>query len=96
MNMYIGNLAYNVTEEDLNEAFSEFGNVESVKFVGGPTGARIESTPPYFYGGGWNGNIFNVEFAAGQSYTITATPYSENGAQGSAGTPLTITITTRT
>ncbi len=33
MNMYIGNLAYNVTEEDLNEAFSEFGNVESVNII---------------------------------------------------------------
>ena len=33
MNMYIGNLAYNVTEEDLTEAFSEFGNVESVNII---------------------------------------------------------------
>jgi RNA recognition motif-containing protein len=33
MNMYVGNLAYNVTEEDLTEAFSEFGNVESVNII---------------------------------------------------------------
>ena len=31
--MYVGNLAYNVTEEDLTEAFSEFGNVESVNII---------------------------------------------------------------
>jgi len=33
MNMYIGNLSFDVTEEDLNVAFSEFGNVESVNIV---------------------------------------------------------------
>lgn len=33
MNMYIGNLAYNVTEEDLTAAFSEFGKVESVNII---------------------------------------------------------------
>jgi len=33
MNMYIGNLAYNVTEEDLSVAFSEFGTVESVNII---------------------------------------------------------------
>ena len=33
MNMYIGNLAYNVTEEDLKEAFSVFGAIESVNIV---------------------------------------------------------------
>jgi len=31
--MYIGNLAYNVTEEDLTEAFSEFGTIESVSII---------------------------------------------------------------
>jgi len=33
MNMYIGNLAYNVTEEDLKGAFAEFGTIESVNIV---------------------------------------------------------------
>lgn len=33
MNMYVGNLAYNVTVEDLTEAFSEFGTVESVNII---------------------------------------------------------------
>ncbi|MDA3898746.1 MAG: RNA-binding protein [Desulfobacteraceae bacterium] len=33
MNMYIGNLAYNVTEEDLTEAFSEFGTIETVSII---------------------------------------------------------------
>jgi len=33
MNIYVGNLAYSVTEGDLNEAFSEFGTVASVSLV---------------------------------------------------------------
>jgi len=33
MNIYVGNLSYNVTEEDLKEAFSEFGKVESVNII---------------------------------------------------------------
>ena len=33
MNMYIGNLAHDVTEDDLRNAFSEFGEVSSVKII---------------------------------------------------------------
>ena len=33
MNIYIGSLAYGVTEEDLKEAFGPFGEVETVKII---------------------------------------------------------------
>ncbi len=33
MNMYVGNLSFNVTEEDLKALFSEYGEVESVNIV---------------------------------------------------------------
>lgn len=33
MNMYIGNLSNDVTEDDLLEKFSEFGNVEKVNII---------------------------------------------------------------
>ena len=33
MNIYIGNLSDEVTEEDLKEAFESFGEVESVKII---------------------------------------------------------------
>jgi len=33
MNIYVGNLPYNVTEEELREAFSEFGEVSSVNVI---------------------------------------------------------------
>ena len=33
MNIYVGNLPYGVTEDDLKEAFSEHGEVESVNLI---------------------------------------------------------------
>lgn len=33
MNLYIGNLPYSVTEEDLKDAFSEFGKLTSVNII---------------------------------------------------------------
>ena len=33
MNLYVGNLPYSVTEADLKDAFSEFGEVSSVTLV---------------------------------------------------------------
>jgi len=33
MNIYVGNLSYEVNEEDLQEAFEAFGQVESVRVI---------------------------------------------------------------
>jgi cold-inducible RNA-binding protein len=33
MNIYVGNLSYEVNEEDLQEAFKAFGQVESAKII---------------------------------------------------------------
>jgi RNA recognition motif-containing protein len=33
MNIYVGNMSYNVTEEDLKQAFKPFGEVESVRII---------------------------------------------------------------
>ena len=33
MKLYVGNLPYNITENELEELFHEFGSVESVKIV---------------------------------------------------------------
>ena len=33
MNMYIGNLSYNVRESDLRQVMEEYGTVESVKLT---------------------------------------------------------------
>ena len=33
MNIYVGNLSYDVTEDDLRKAFEEYGEVESVNII---------------------------------------------------------------
>jgi cold-inducible RNA-binding protein len=33
MNLYVGNLAYGTTEEELRESFARFGNVVSAKVI---------------------------------------------------------------
>jgi RNA recognition motif-containing protein len=33
MNIYVGSLSYNVTEEELKQAFEPFGEVESVRII---------------------------------------------------------------
>ncbi len=33
MNIYVGNLSFNVTEDSITEMFSEFGEIESVKII---------------------------------------------------------------
>ncbi len=33
MNIYVGNLPYNLTDDDLRAAFSEFGEVSSVNII---------------------------------------------------------------
>ena len=33
MNIYVGNLSFDVTEEDLKQAFAAFGQVESAKII---------------------------------------------------------------
>jgi RNA recognition motif-containing protein len=33
MNIYVGNLSYDVTENELRQVFEPFGNVESVKII---------------------------------------------------------------
>ncbi|MCF8260062.1 MAG: RNA-binding protein [Melioribacteraceae bacterium] len=33
MNLYVGNLNYGVTDEDLNELFSQYGEITSAKII---------------------------------------------------------------
>ena len=33
MNLYLGNLSFKITEEELQEIFSEFGAVKSIKII---------------------------------------------------------------
>jgi len=50
MNIYVGNLAYSVTQDDLRDAFGAYGNVESAnlitdKFTGDSKGFAFVEMP---------------------------------------------------
>lgn len=78
----------------LNIRANVTGTVQSVYFqLSGPESYhRIENSPPYALKGDDDGD-YNQWVPAPGTYTLTATPYTENGAEGVAGTPLTITFT---
>jgi RNA recognition motif-containing protein len=77
MNIYVGNLSYEVTEEDLKEAFEGFGEVETVKvikdnytgrskgfgFVEMPTKAEAQSAIDGLNGKELKGRTLNVNEA---------------------------------
>ena len=52
---------------------------------------RTESVAPYALFGDRSGNYRGVDFLPG-TYTISATPYSDTGGNGTAGTPLSVTF----
>ncbi|MEM7513984.1 MAG: hypothetical protein AAF388_23855, partial [Bacteroidota bacterium] len=68
--------------------------VGSMRFVmtGDGTHSRTESKAPYAFAGDSNGDYRDYFFTPG-NYTLTVTPYSESGANGTAGTPLIINFT---
>ena len=54
MNIYVGNLSPNVSDEDLNGLFSEHGNVSSAKVIrdlGGQLALRGRTGPRISQGG---------------------------------------------
>lgn len=65
--------------------------VGSVKFVY-TGGSRVESTPPYTMTG-TSGTTLTPWTPAVGSFTVTATPYSEENAAGAAGTSHTVNLT---
>jgi len=81
MNIYIGNLSYEMTEEDLKEAFEVFGEVNTVKvikdnhtgkskgfgFVEMPTKAEAESAIEGLNGKDLKGRSLNVSEARPRS-----------------------------
>ena len=81
MNIYVGNLSYEVTEEDLKEAFEAFGEVETVKvikdnytgrskgfgFVEMPSKAGAQSAIGGLNGKELNGRTLNVNEARPRS-----------------------------
>ncbi|MDP5170897.1 MAG: T9SS type A sorting domain-containing protein, partial [Bacteroidia bacterium] len=80
---------------DLTLRAEVLGNdIESVRFwFNGNSNHRTENESPYaFNGDNGNGDFYPYQFVPG-TYTVRATPYSMNNAQGDQGTPAMITFT---
>ncbi len=67
-------------------------SVESVLFTVNGNFYTIENFVPYAIGGDFGGDYNATPFFQVGTYTLMATPYCEDGAEGDAGTPLTITF----
>lgn len=89
MKLYVGNLAYQVTEDQLREAFESFGQVESVaiikdKFSGQSKGFGFVEMPADAEGQaaieGLNGNDFN-----GRAIKVNEAKPRTEGSQGRGG-----------
>ena len=90
MNIYVGNLAYSVTEQDLMQAFSEFGTVQSAKMImdrdtGRPKGFAFVEMENKLEGikaiSGMNGRSMNER----EIVVNEARPREERGGGGGGG-----------
>jgi hypothetical protein len=67
------------------------GVTESVRFSVNDSSYRVENILPFALAADYKGRYYPWQVTPG-TYTVTATPYSQNGAVGKAGYPLTVTI----
>jgi RNA recognition motif-containing protein len=90
MNIYVGNLSYEVTEEDLKEAFGAFGEVETVKvlkdtYTGRSKGFGFVEMPNNSEAQAAIESLNDKEFK-GRALTVNmARPRTENRSGGGAG-----------
>jgi len=90
MNIYVGNLSYDVTEEELRQEFAAFGEVESVniivdKYSGRPKGFGFVEMPSVSEG---QAAITGLSGKTLKDRTLTvnaARPRSDNRGGGSYG-----------
>ena len=86
-NIYVGNLSYNATEDDLRQAFSQFGDVSSVSVIkdretGRPRGFAFVEMPDSSQAAEAIENINNTEIA-GRNVTVNeARPREDRGGGG--------------
>jgi hypothetical protein len=90
-------MTLDLSDYDVNNIFlTAYTNpnvVGSVRFtVDGVTNYRMENQAPYTLEGADNATNYMTWFTVG-THTLTVTPYTGTNGGGTAGTPITVTIT---
>jgi cold-inducible RNA-binding protein len=90
MNIYVGNLSYEVTEEDLRQEFGAFGEVSSVSLIKDPYSGRSKGfgfvEMPTLSEGQAAINGLNGKEIKGRAATVNgARPRGEGGGSGGGG-----------
>jgi len=90
MNIYVGNLSYDATEDDIDKAFSEFGEVSSVNMIKDRETGRsrgfcfVEMPDPEAGKAAIEG--MNLKRIAGRAVTVNeARPRRDNDRRGGRG-----------
>ena len=83
-NIYVGNLSYNATEEDLRQAFSQYGDVSSVSVIkdretGRPRGFAFVEMPDEAQAKQAIDNLNNAEIADRRVTVNEARPREDRG-----------------
>lgn len=83
-NIYVGNLSYNATEDDLRQAFSQYGDVSSVSVIkdretGRPRGFAFVEMPNEAQAKQAIENLNNAEIAGRRVTVNEARPREERG-----------------
>ena len=86
-NIYVGNLSYNATEDDLRQAFAQFGDVASVSVIkdretGRPRGFAFVEMPDEAQAKEAIENVNNTEVAGRRITVNEARPREDHGGGG--------------
>ena len=90
MNLYVGNLSYDVTEENLRQAFEPFGQVSSAtvvkdKYSGQPRGFGFVEMPDRAEAQAAIQNLNGKELLGRQMNVNEARPRTDQGRSGGQG-----------
>lgn len=90
MNIYVGNLSFNATENDIEDAFSEYGDVSSVNIIKDRDTGRSRGFAFVEMRDGAQGKEaiegVNLKDIAGRSVTVNeARPREDRGGGGGGG-----------
>ena len=90
MDIYVGNLSFDASEDDVRNAFSQFGNVESIKLItdretGRPRGFGFVTMPDSSEANAAIESLNGTELLGRELRVREATPRPERPRQGGGG-----------